>query len=74
MSKRTSSVINSTTDTNAEAVDPNSVGHNSLANSQTSKMLYAHFRSTSSVLVAADLLINFHFKTYNICVYNVKIN
>lgn len=62
----TSSVINSTTDTNAETIDPSSVEHKSLANPQTSKILYAHLSSNCILLVAADLLINFHFRTYNI--------
>lgn len=61
--KSTSSVINSMTDTNAEAIDPNSVEHSSLASPQTSKMLYAHLRSNCILLVAADRLTNFHFNT-----------
>lgn len=46
--------MNSTTDTNAEATDPSSVEHNSLANSQTSKILQTHVRNNCILLVAAD--------------------
>lgn len=46
--------MNSTTDTNAETIDPSSEEHNSLANPQTSKMLYAHLSSNCILLVAAD--------------------
>lgn len=66
-------MINSTTATNAEAIDPNSEQHNSLANPQTSKTLYAHFRNNCIRLVAADRSTNFHFNTYNKNVNSVKI-
>lgn len=66
MSKRTSSVINSTTDTNVEAMDPNSVVHNSFANAQTSKILYAHLRNNCILLVATDRSANFHFNSCSI--------
>lgn len=63
MSKSTSSVMNSTTDTNDEEIDPSSVEHNSLVNPQPLKMLYAHLRSDCILLVAAVRLTNFHFRT-----------
>lgn len=58
-----SSVTNSTTDIKAEAIDPSSVEHNSLANPQTSKMLNTHLSNNCILLVAADLLTKFHLSS-----------